>query len=221
MAPGRARAAADSTRPAVQILNYSCEAAMPNLCRLTVLVCSALLLLACGPGNTVRLLPPPALPAASLPAPNAPSVSVVCFADKRSDTFSVGQRRDGTAFTTSQDVAQWISRALADELARDGLRVTFAESVAQARSGNPDFLVTGQVEQVWLKENSATEVSCQMRVNCALANRKGRLWQETANTSQSRSGLPSGSWVDNVLLDTLHDLVKPMAQKIVGSIGQK
>ena len=60
-----------------------------------------------------------------------------------------------------------------------------------------------------------------MRVKCALANRKGRLWSESTNASQSRSGLPSGSTADNLLLDTLRDLVKPMAQKIVQTIDAK
>ncbi len=94
------------------------------------------------PGNTVRLIPPPALSGQSLPAPNAPSICVVNFEDGRSDEYSVGVRRDGSAFTTNQNMSEWISRALADELARDGLRVTYAVSVAQARSGNPDYLVT-------------------------------------------------------------------------------
>lgn len=188
---------------------------------LVALLGAVVLLSACGPSNQVRLLPPPPLDASVLPAPNAPSVSVVNFADKRVDTAAIGARRDGSAFTTSEDVPQWISRALADELARNGFLVSFAMSVAQARSGNPDYLVTGQVDEVWLKENSATEISTQMRVNCSLANRKGRLWRESCNASQSRSGLPSGAAAENLLLDTLRDLVKPMAAKIVQTIDAK
>ncbi|MBD5648184.1 MAG: hypothetical protein HDQ89_11495 [Desulfovibrio sp.] len=188
---------------------------------LLALLGAVFLLSACGPSNTVRLLPPPPLDASVLPAPNAPSVSVVSFEDKRVDTSSVGVRRDGSAFTTSGNVAEWISRALADELARSGFQVTFAANVNQARSGNPDYLVTGQVDEVWLKENSSLEITSQMRVKCALANRKGRLWSESCNASQSRSGLPSGSTADNLLLDTLRDLVKPMAQKIVQTIDAK
>ena len=188
---------------------------------LLALLGAVFLLSACGPSNTVRLLPPPPLDASVLPAPNAPSVSVVSFEDKRVDTSSVGVRRDGSAFTTSGDVAEWISRALADELARSGFQATFAANVNQARSGNPDYLVTGQVDEVWLKENSSLEITSQMRVKCALANRKGRLWSESCNASQSRSGLPSGSTADNLLLDTLRDLVKPMAQKIVQTIDAK
>lgn len=190
--------------------------------RLLWLVLSlAILCAACGPGNTVRLIPPPALSGQSLPAPNAPSICVVNFEDGRSDEYSVGVRRDGSAFTTNQNMSEWIGRALADELARDGLRVTYAVSVAQARSGNPDYLVTGRVDNVWLKEDGRLQLTSSMRVNLALANRKGRIWSETCNSSETKAGLPSKGWADDLLLSTLKDLIKPIAQKIVQTVNKK
>ncbi|MGE9984101.1 hypothetical protein [Desulfovibrio sp. SGI.169] len=182
---------------------------------------TTLLLSACGPSNNVRLLPPPPLDASVLPAPNAPRISVVTFVDKRQDQSALGVRRDKSAFVTSDDVSQWISRALADELARNGMQVTFALNVNQARSGNPDYLVTGQVEEAWLREVSATDISTHLRVSYALANRQGRMMHESLNASQSRTGLPSGAAADNLMLETLRDLVKPMAQKIVQTIQGK
>ncbi|MDE5833770.1 MAG: hypothetical protein K2H64_12485 [Desulfovibrio sp.] len=176
------------------------------------------LLAACGPGNTINLLPPPPIPASTIPAPNAPSVTVVNFADDRLDPATLGVRRDGSAFATKDNVSLWISRALADELARNGLRVTFANSTAQARSGNPDYLVTGQVNEARLKESSATEISSQIRVSCELANRKGKLWSESCNSSQSRSHLPGAASADNLFQDTMRDLVKTVAGKIIATI---
>lgn len=193
---------------------------MNKIC-LVLLAVMAAALAACGPGNTVRLLPPPPVDASALPAPNAPSVSVVCFGDKRPDPEIVGKRRDGSAFTTSGDVAEWISRALADDLARRGLRVTFAMDTAQARSGNPDYLVTGEVEQAWLTESSAVELTAQLRVQCALASRKGRIWSETTNSSQTTGGLLSGATADNLLQETMRGIVQPVATKIMTSVNTK
>lgn len=178
-------------------------------------------LVACGPGNTVKLLPLPVIQASSLPTPNAPSVCVVNFEDSRMDSETLGERRDGTSFTTTGDVGMWISRALADDLARKGFRVTYAMSANQARSSNPDFLVTGVIQEVWLKEASATEMSAQLRVDCTLANRKGKIWSEHCSTSQTKTSLPSGSFADNLLMDTMVDLVGPIAQKISQSIEKK
>lgn len=178
-------------------------------------------LAACGPGNHIRLLPPPGLSSQTLPPPNAPSISVVHFEDKRKDLHSVGERRDGSAFTTSQNVAEWISRALADELARHKLRVTYAATVAEARGGNPDYLVTGRIDDVWVKEDGRLALTASMRINLSLANRKGRLWSETCNSSQTKAGLPSGGWADELLLDTLKDLLNPITQKIVQTVEKK
>ena len=186
-----------------------------------VLVLLAFLATACGPANSVRLLPPPFQEGAVLPGPKAPRVTVVAFEDKRQDMTVLGSRRDNTAFVTNDSVTQWISKALADELARNGLQVSYSDSVNQARAGNPDYLVTGDVDQVWLREKSATDLSTQMRVNYSVANRQSRIYKETLNASQSRTVMPTGSAADNIMLDTLRELIKPMAQKIVQAIEAK
>ena len=185
------------------------------------LVLLAFLATACGPANSVRLLPPPFQEGAVLPGPKAPRVTVVAFDDKRQDMTVIGSRRDNTAFVTNDSVTQWISKALADELARNGLQVSYADSVNQARAGNPDYMVTGDVDQVWLREKSATDLSTQMRVNYSVANRQSRIYKETLNASQSRTVMPTGSAADNIMLDTLRELIKPMAQKIVQAIEAK
>lgn len=185
------------------------------------LVLLAFLATACGPANSVRLLPPPFMEGAVLPGPKAPRVTVVAFEDKRQDLTTIGSRRDNTAFVTNDNVTQWISKALADELARNGLQVSYADSVNQARAGNPDYLVTGDVDQVWLQEKSATDLSTSMRVNYSVANRQSRIYSETLNASQSRTVMPMGSAADNIMLDTLRELIKPMAQKIVQAIEAK
>ena len=185
------------------------------------LVLLAFLATACGPANSVRLLPPPFQEGAVLPGPKAPRVTVVAFDDKRQDMTVIGSRRDNTAFVTNDSVTQWISKALADELARNGLQVSYSDSVSQARAGNPDYLVTGDVDQVWLREKSATDLSTQMRVNYSVANRQSRIYRETLNASQSRTVMPTGSAADTIMLDTLRELIKPMAQKIVQAIEAK
>lgn len=194
---------------------------MKKLLGIFSLLCMFAILSACGPGNTVTLLPPPPIAASSLPPPNAPSISVVSFKDERSDPTVIGKRRDGSAFTTTGDVAVWISRALADELARNGFRVSFATDVKQARNSSPTYLVTGIVNEVWLRELSAAAMSAQMRVSCTLANRAGKIWTESTNSSQSRTSLPAGDNADQLLLDTMQDLVKPIAAKIMQSAENK
>ena len=96
---------------------------------------------------------------------------------------------------------------------------TFLLQMAVASAA--DYLVTGDVDQVWLREKSATDLSTQMRVNYSVANRQSRIYKETLNASQSRTVMPTGSAADNIMLDTLRELIKPMAQKIVQAIEAK
>ena len=112
-------------------------------------------------------------------------------------------------------------QALADELARNGMQVSYSISVNEARKGNPDFLVTGQIDEANIRESSTTDMSTSLRANYVLANRQARILRESLNASQSRTGLPSGSAADNLMLETLRDLVKPMAHKIVQTIEAK
>ncbi|MCG4878171.1 hypothetical protein L0N00_17220, partial [Eggerthella lenta] len=77
----------------------------------------------------------------------------------------IGTRRDSSAFVTTDNVAQWISKALADELARNGMQVSYSISVNEARKGNPDFMVTGQVDEANIRETSTTDMSTSLRAN--------------------------------------------------------
>ena len=136
-----------------------------------------IVLSACGPGNEIRLLAvaPPAV--SVLPKPNAPKVTVVEFKDEREDSSTIGQRRDFSAFTCSDSPTLWVSHALADELTKHGLQVSYATSVEQARKGNPDYIVWGTLKKVWLKESSATnlETSLEAVVNRAVFRAENRI----------------------------------------------
>lgn len=187
---------------------------------LLLLVMSAFLLVACGPGNTVRLLDPP-MAKGVMPAPNAPTVAVVAFADKRVDTYSVGERRDKSAFTTSDDAARWVSMAVAEELRAAGYQVSYALSFDQAQHAQPDYLVRGDVIKVWLQEESSTSLQTELKAKFSLANKQKVVVRETVNANQQHTGLPSGSAAEKLLADTVKDLVKTMSEKIIATIGTK
>lgn len=181
---------------------------------LLFLVCAG-----CGPSNSVRLLYKPA-EATVLPAPGAPSVAVVQLEDKRPSP-QLGVRRDNSSFVPNAPVAEWLSRSLADELTRQGLQVSYATTLEQARMGNPAYIVSGVVEEVWLKESSATEVSATLRATMTVSGRKGRLITEGLSASQTQTALPSSSLAEDLLLNTMQELVQPAARKAKAAIIKK
>ena len=142
------------------------------------------LLAACGPSNNVRLIYNTNT-SAVLPLPGSPSVAVVMFNDERTRQY-IGERKDGSVFTASSTIADWFSRSLADELGRQGVQVSFASTLEQARAANPTYIVTGTITDVWLQEQSATRVQCTIKAKVALSNKKGVLYSENLSSTQER-----------------------------------
>lgn len=177
-----------------------------------LLAVMALTLAACAPSNTVRLMYQP--PDANiLPAPGAPSVAVVMFDDPR-HSLQIGERRDGTPFVASAPVSDWIARNLADELARQGLQVSYASTIEQARAANPDFIVTGTVGEVNLRELNTTDYTATIKATVTLSGRKGRIFTENLSSSQNQQVLPSSQVTEKILSSTLRDLLQPVARKV-------
>ncbi|MBO4335405.1 MAG: hypothetical protein J5846_06180 [Desulfovibrio sp.] len=179
------------------------------------------LLSACGPGNEISLLAIEQPAVSVLPKPNAPTVTVVEFKDSRDDTFAIGKRRDLSAFTTSESPTLWLSHALADAIARHGLAVSYAKNFEQARKGNPDYIVTGKLQRLWLKEASATYLEAIIEAQFTLANREKHLMRENNKAQQSRSWPASSSQTEVMLRDTLRDLIEPMADTFANTIWSK
>ena len=126
--------------------------------------------------------------------------------------------KDGSVFTASSTIADWFSRSLADELGRQGVQVSFASTLEQARAANPTYIVTGTITDVWLQEQSTTRVQCTIKAKVALSNKKGVIYSENLSSSQERQFIPSASAIESLLSDTLKDLLVPAAKKIQSQI---
>ena len=186
------------------------------LCLLGLFVC-VMALAACGTGNAVRLIYTPAS-GALLPQPNAPRVTVVMFEDQRPQQV-IGERRDGTSITPSSLVSDWVSRSLGEELSRLGMQVSYSTSLAQAKAANPTYIVTGEIKELWLKEQSPTAMHATLRVGFSLYGQKGKLSGEFLTASQEKQGLITASATESLLADTLRDIVVPAAKKIQAKLN--
>ena len=175
----------------------------------------ALLLLvsACGPSNTVRLLP--MKPAASvLPTPSASTIAVVKFTDKRVDTSSLGLRRDKSYFTTMDDTADWVSKAIADRLSASGFQVSYTMNASSAKRAAPDYILNGSIDQLEVRETSATSFEAKIRVNYVSANKDKVILRQPLMAAGSTTTFPNNSAVEKLLAETLKDIVEPMNEKI-------
>ena len=179
-------------------------------------LCAALLcaltLAGCAPKDTVRLLYTPVTPSV-LPAPTAPRVAVVLVEDKRGKQ-EIGTRSKGGVFSAATSVPEWISRSLADEISRMGPQVSYAPSIQLAQSARPDYIVTGTVEEVWVKESNPTTYAATVRISFNVANRQGSVYSQNLSSSQEKTGLPSSGMVEDLLTGTLREVLGVAASKI-------
>lgn len=176
------------------------------------LILGALSLTGCAPKESIRLMYNPVTPAV-LPAPTAPRVAVVLFEDRRGKE-DVGVRRNGSTFKAGSPVAEWVSRSLADEISRMGPQVSFAPSIQLAQSARPDFIVTGVLEEVWIKETGPATYNGMIRFSINMANRNGTVFSQNLSSSQEKTGLPGTALVETVLTDTLREVLGVAASKI-------
>ena len=177
------------------------------------------LLAACGPSNAVRLLAV-APDKAVLPQPSAPTVTVVKFSDKRPDPSNIGLRRDKSYFTTTDDAKEWAGRAAATALGTQGFQVAYAATTAEAIKGKPDYMLTGSLRDITVTEDSISSFTTTVTVKYALANSQKTLLTETLSSSQTHTGLPSSSAVEDCLRQTLSEIVKSMAIKVADRTGR-
>jgi uncharacterized lipoprotein YajG len=190
------------------------ESAMKHPVRffLPALLLAALFALsACGPGSTVRLLHRPA-DALQIPASTAPSLAIVQLKDARANSY-IGVRRDNSPFIPNGAVPEWMTRSLADAFTRQGLRVTYAQNLEAARASQPNYILTGELQEVWIRENSGTDISASVKAFIAVTGHKGRLVNESVMSALSKQGLLGSAAAEELLYNTVQELVQSVAHK--------
>lgn len=181
-----------------------------------VLLFAAVALTGCLAQNNVRLLYNTG-GAAALPVATAPRVAVVVFEDQRG-RLDVGVRKDGSPFQPSSSVAEWVSQSLADELARQGAQVSLATSMAQAQAGQPDYIVGGVVERVWLTEQSMSKYDAVIRIQTRLYSQKQGVVTKNFASQQEKTGIPGAALAEQTLAGTLNDVLKNASLSIMSSM---
>ena len=187
-----------------------------SLSMCAVLMFAAVALTGCLAQNNVRLLYNPSGTAA-LPVATAPRVAVVVFEDQRG-RIDIGTRKDGSPFQPSSSVAEWVSQSLADELARQGAQVSLATSMAQAQAGQPDYIVGGVVERVWLTEKSISNYDAVIRIQTRLYSQKQATVSRSFASQQEKTGIPGAALAEETLSSTLADVLKNASMSLMGAM---
>ena len=164
-------------------------------------------------GDVVNLHYVPMGPVAQSAGKN---ITLLELEDKRPQTSGVGQRKDGGLFVSDVRVTDWVSRALADEFARQGVQVYYSgEGISSP--GAP--VISGSVDELWLVETGNTSYVVNMKMTLRLSDSNGKLlYTESFWGKQDAQFVPNESNISNLMANTLRDLVGPAAQTMRGRI---
>lgn len=191
---------------------------MKALFRVPLVLCvlSMLALTGCFAKNDIRLIYPSA-EKLTAPSATAPRVTVVQFEDKRG-TVALGQRKDGTAFTTASGVPGWVTQAFADELARQGVQVAVALSMAQAQISKPDCIVSGSIDKLWLSEKNISSYQAEVSVQVHKYGAAGEPVVYRHSAQQEKSGIPGMKLAEETLSGALADALTAAASALAASL---
>lgn len=177
------------------------------LCALAVI---CLIFHGCAQGNIVRLSYPE--PGSAVSSGTGKRVCVVDFDNKR-DRSEIGQRQSGESILGRTLVERWVAQGVAAELSHAGYAVSVVETLAEALAAEPDYIVTGEVEEVWLAESSLTRFTATIRASVSLLNgRGGDITSNNYNCVFSTALLPAYGVPQTLLDEALFELLQPAAQ---------
>jgi hypothetical protein len=161
----------------------------------------------CGGKNTVDLR---YKPAGINVAPCAKAISVVELEDKREQT-AVGETKDGDLFFGKTSVTEWVSKALYDELAKSGCRVEFHE---KEYDFDTDYTLIGEIEELFVKQNSLTDYSASMRLKLNVKADGQKVFGKSFATTYSKTAVVSPGVNSKVLTELLQGLMREVVPEI-------
>jgi hypothetical protein len=138
------------------------------------------------------------------------SLSVVRLNDSRQQA-AIGETNEGVLFYSTTDVADWVSRALYNELRRAGCRVDYHD---KEYNFDTDYTLTGDIVEVYAKQASLTEYSANMRLSIALKAGGKKVFGKSYVSSVNKTTAPSPGANSKILTDLLQVVMLEMVPEI-------
>ncbi|MDD4952430.1 MAG: hypothetical protein PHV85_07780 [Desulfovibrionaceae bacterium] len=168
------------------------------------------LLLACAAGNSVRL----GYRVVGIEARAGDAeLSLVAFKDGRGKK-DIGVNSEGQAFYPDSSVAEWVGWSLYDELRAAGAKVKYHNLDTGFET---DYVVGGEVLEVWVKQESATTYKAQVRAKVVVSRGGETVHIEKFQSEVERVVFPGSQRPAEVLTEALQGLVTEAARAVLAA----
>jgi len=140
------------------------------------------------------------------------SIAVVALEDQR-ESEAVGEKKDGQQIFGKPVAAEWVSRALLEELKKSGCQGEYHDT---GTDFNTDYIVTGAVKKMYFKQESMSGFASDMKLRIVI-NKGGQkvLGKEFTSTLKKKTVPGSGAYNE-----VLSELLQNMLSEVVPDIRE-
>lgn len=181
---------------------------MRSLLHIALCLLALVAAVGCSTSNSVRLAYAPVKEGADA---CTKSITVQRFEDAR-ESDALGPKADGTKFYPSSSVADWVSKALYDELEQAGCMMAYHEAEYRPVT---DYTVTGTITKVHLAEVSATQYEVELAMDVVMARNDEAVYRESVVSQISKRVVPGKKNPGEILSEGLQELLRPVTAKIL------
>jgi hypothetical protein len=172
---------------------------------------AAALLAGCAANTVVPLRYQPSTPPGGQSCSQAITLSP--FVDKRADTITIGTLGEGKRFYAENDVSEWVSWAVFEELKARGCNVKYREK-AEANPAK-GYVVSGSFDTVSVESGRALMAKANLRLRVKLEKDGAFVFEQIYSGERENIGLTYVDAAQKVLSSTLQYLLKDAATDVV------
>jgi hypothetical protein len=135
---------------------------------------------------------------------------VIALEDQR-ESEAIGERKDGQQIYGKPVAAEWISRALLEELKKSGCQGEYHDKGSDFTT---DYVVTGAVKQMYFKQESISGFASEMKLRIVI-NKGGQkvLGKEFSSTLRKKT-LPGSGAYNEVLSELLQNMLREVVPDV-------
>lgn len=140
-------------------------------------------------------------------------ITLLPFADKRADTLTIGSLGEGKHFYAENDVSEWVSWAMFEELKARGCEVKYRE---KADTSVPKgYSVSGSFDMVDVQRGENLMVKAKLRLRVKVEKDGNFIIEQIYTGERERLGMTAVSAAQEVLSNTLQYLMQDAATDVV------
>ena len=163
-------------------------------------------------GNTVSLKYNPSQNLTTPPCED--SIKLSTFRDNREKSW-IGTKAEGDKFYAENDVSQWVTFALFEELQNADCNV-YLES--RSENVETDYTVKGVIEDINLKQLSTLKFSNTIKLKIKLLKNNKVVYHESFIGYIKKNSLVPANMPEKIMAAGLQDLMQEITFKVIGAM---